>query len=87
MTQGPRDAISPEARRYAATAWQVFAVSLCAAAMLLLLCARELPAWAEQHAPDFEPAAAALDSALAQSGLSAPYDTLHHFMERLAEPG
>jgi len=84
MASSQSDAIQPAERRHTAGPWRVLGASLIGAAVLLLLCARELPAWADQKAPDIAPYAQWLDQKMDAAGLDAPYDAIHALMQRLA---
>ena len=86
MTSSQSDAIQPTERRRTTGPWRVLGASLAGAALLLVLCARELPAWADQKSPDLAPYAQWLDEKMDAAGLDAPYDAVHSFMQRLAGP-
>ncbi len=79
------DAIPATNRRHTASAWGVLRASLLGGLMLLLFCARELPAWADQKAPELSPYAHWLDEKLDAIGLGAPYDAIHALMQRLSD--
>jgi hypothetical protein len=53
--------------------------------MLLLFCSRELPAWADQKWPELSEAAKTIDDTLNGADLTGPYDTIHAFVQRLAD--
>jgi hypothetical protein len=78
------DAIPPQDRRHTAEARGVLIASLIGALMLLLLCSRELPPWADREWPDLSDAATAIGDTLSATGLSLPYDAIHGLMQRLA---
>jgi len=83
MASAQTDAIPPQDREHRADARGVLMASLFASLMLLIFCARELPAWADQKWPELSDVAKSLDDTL--SAVSAPYDALHAFMQRFAD--
>jgi hypothetical protein len=83
MASAQTDAIPPQDREHTANARGVLIASLLASLMLLIFCARELPSWADRELPELSGVAKSLDDTL--SAVSAPYDTLHGFIQRLAD--
>jgi len=83
MASAQTDAIPPQDREHTADARGVLIASLLASLMLLIFCARELPSWADREWPELSGVAKSLDDTL--SAVSAPYDALHAFMQRLSD--
>ena len=79
------DAIPPQDREHSADARGVLFACLLGSLMLLIFCARELPAWADQKWPELSDTAKAIDDTLGALDLTAPYDAIHGFMQRLAD--
>jgi hypothetical protein len=85
MASAQTDAIPPFDRKPGSDARGVLVACLLGAVILLLFCARELPAWADQTLPELSDGAKAIDDALSAADLSAPYDAIHAFMQRLSD--
>jgi len=83
MATAQADAIPPHDRQHTASPRGVLAACLTGSLVLLVFCARELPAWADQKWPELSEAVQAVDDAL--SGLAGPYDAIHGFMQRFAD--
>ena len=83
MAGAQSDAIPPSDREHGADARAVLTACLVASFVLLVFCARELPAWADQKWPELSESAKSLDDTL--SGLAVPYDAIHGFMQRFAD--
>lgn len=83
MATAQTDAIPPQDREHTASARGVLTACLIGSLILLIFCARELPAWADQKWPEMSEAAKLVDDAL--SGLAAPYDTIHGFIQKFAD--
>jgi len=83
MASAQSDAIPPQDRAHTAGARGVLLASLIGSLMLLIFCARELPAWADQKWPEAAEMAKSIDEAL--DVFSAPYDAIHGFMQRFAD--
>ncbi len=79
------DAIPLQDRQLSTDARGVLLASLLGSLMLLIFCARELPAWADQKWPELSDTAKAIDDGLSAGGLLAAYDAIHGFMQRLAD--
>ena len=69
MATAQTDAIPPFDREHGANARGVLTACLIGSLVLLVFCARELPAWADQKWPEVSVAAKAVDDGL--SGLAA----------------
>jgi hypothetical protein len=85
MTSAQADAIPPFDRKHTAGPRGVLIACLLGAVMLLIFCSRELPAWADQQLPELSDTAKAIDDALDAAHLTAPYDAIHTFMQRLSD--
>ena len=85
MASAQTDAIPAVDREPSTDARGVWAACLLGSLMLLIFCARELPAWADQKWPELSDAAKSIDDTLSAASLSAPYDAIHGFMQRLAD--
>jgi hypothetical protein len=85
MATAQADAIPPFDREQGADARGVLVACLLGSLMLVIFCARELPAWADQKWPELSEIAKSIDDALNSTGLAAPYDAIHGFMQRLAD--
>jgi hypothetical protein len=85
MASAQTDAIPPIDRKHAADARGVLTACLLGSVMLLLFCSRELPAWADRQLADLSDAAKQLDDTLNAANLTAPYDTIHAFMQHLSD--
>jgi hypothetical protein len=85
MASAKTDAIPPSDRKHSADARGVLVACLLGGVVLLLFCSRELPAWADQKLPELSDTAKAIDDALDAMHLTAPYDAIHAFMQRLAD--
>ena len=85
MASAQADAIPPFDRKAGSDARGVLAACLLGAAILLLFCSRELPTWADQQLPELSDSAKAIDDALDGAHLTAPYDAIHAFMQRLSD--
>jgi hypothetical protein len=85
MASAQTDAIPPQDRKHTANPRGVLIASLLGAVILLLFCSRELPNWADQKLPELSDAAKAIDDTLNAIHLTAPYDAIHSFMQRLAD--
>jgi hypothetical protein len=85
MASTQADAIPPFDRKHTTDARGVLISCLLSAAMLLLFCSRELPTWAEQTLPELSDYAKQLDGTLEAANLTAPYDVIHAFMQRLSD--
>jgi hypothetical protein len=83
MATAQADAIPPFDREHGASARGVLTACLIGSLVLLVFCARELPAWADQKWPELSNTAKAVDDAL--NGLAGPYDAIHGFMQRFAD--
>ena len=83
MTTAQTDAIPSSDRQHGAGARGVLIACLIGSLVLLIFCARELPAWADQKWPELSDTAKSIDDTL--SGLAAPYDAIHGFMQRFAD--
>ena len=83
MASAQTDAIPPQDRAHTAGAGGVLLACLIGSLVLLIFCARELPAWADQKWPELSETAKAVDEAL--GSLAAPYDAIHGFMQRFAD--
>jgi len=83
MATAQADAIPPHDREPGASPRGVLAACLIGSLVLLVFCARELPAWADQKWPEVAETAKAVDDAL--SALAGPYDAIHGFMQRFAD--
>ena len=83
MATAQADAIPPHDREHTASPRGVLAACLIGALVLLVFCARELPAWADQKWPELSETAKAIDDGL--SAVAAPYDAIHGFMQRFAD--
>ena len=84
MASAQTDAIPPQDRQHTASPRGVLIACLLGTVMLLLFCSRELPAWADQKLPELSDIAKQIDEALDAVHLSAPYDAIHAFMQRLS---
>ena len=84
MATAQSDAIPPFDRKPGSDARGVLVACLLGATVLLLLCSRELPAWADQQLPELSDTAKAIDDTLNATGLTAPYDAIHAFMQRVS---
>ena len=82
MAAAQSDAIPPQDRQHTAGARSVLTACLIGSLMLLIFCARELPAWADQKWPEMSETAKSIDDAL--GGLAAPYDAIHGFMQKFS---
>ena len=85
MASAQTDAIPQFDRQHTASPRGVLVASMLGAAMLLLFCSRELPAWADQKWPELSDATKQIDDALDAIHLTAPYDAIHAFMQRLSD--
>jgi hypothetical protein len=85
MASAQADAIPPFDRKPGSDAFGVLVACLLGAAILLLFCSRELPAWADQQLPELSDTAKAIDDTLDSVHLDAPYDVIHVFMQRLSD--
>ena len=85
MASAQTDAIPQVDRQHAASARGVLTACLIGTLMLLLFCSRELPAWADQKLPELSDTAKAIDDALDAIDVTAPYDAIHAFMQRLSD--
>ena len=85
MASAQADAIPPFDRKHTASPRGVLIACVLGAGMLLLFCSRELPAWADQQLPQLSDTAKAIGDALDAARLTAPYDAIHSFMQRLAD--
>ena len=85
MASAQADAIPPFDRQHGSDARGVLIACALGAVMLLLFCSHELPNWADQQMPELSDAAKAIDGALDAGHLTVPYDTIHSFMQRLAD--
>jgi hypothetical protein len=85
MASTQADAIPPSDRRHTARPRGVLISCLLGAVMLLLFCSRELPNWADQKLPELSDTAKAINDTLDAIDLTAPYDAIHAFMQRLAD--
>ena len=85
MASAQADAIPPFDRKPGTDARGVLVACVLVAVMLLLFCSRELPAWADQQLPQLSDAAKVIDDALDTARLTAPYDAIHSFIQRLAD--
>jgi hypothetical protein len=83
MATAQADAIPPFDREHRASARGVLAACVIGSLVLLIFCARELPAWADQKWPELSDTAKSIDDGL--SGLAAPYDAIHGFMQHFAD--
>jgi hypothetical protein len=83
MATAQTDAIPPIDRARTTSACGVLIACLVGSLVLLIFCARELPAWADQKWPELSETANAIDDAL--SGVAAPYDAIHGFIQRFAD--
>ena len=83
MASAQSDAIPTQDREHTANARGVLIASLFGSLMLLIFCARELPAWTDQKWPELSDAAKEIDDTL--NALAAPYDAIHGFMQRFAD--
>ena len=83
MASAQTDAIPPQDREHTAGARGVLAASLVGSLMLLIFCARELPAWADREWPELLETAKSIDDALGAVG--APYEAIHGIMQRFAD--
>ena len=83
MATAQTDAIPPHDREHGTSARSVLTACLIGALVLLIFCARELPAWADQKWPEIADTAKSVNDAL--SGVAAPYDALHGFIQRFAD--
>jgi hypothetical protein len=84
MSSAQTDAIPPQDRRHTVGPRGVLIACLVGALMLLLLCSRELPPWADREWAGLSDAAQAIDDTLSAAGFTAPYDAIHGLMQRLA---
>jgi hypothetical protein len=85
MASAQTDAIPPQDRTQGTSPRGVLTACLLGSVMLLIFCARELPGWADQKLPELSDTAKAIDDALNAARLTAPYDAIHAFMQRLAD--
>ena len=85
MASDQTDAIPPFDRKHTASPRGVLTASLLGAVMLLLFCSRELPAWVDQQLPELSDTAKAIDDTLNAIDLTAPYDAIHTFTQRLSD--
>jgi hypothetical protein len=83
MASAQTDAIPPQDRKHTAGGRGVFLASLIGSLMLLIFCARELPAWVDREWPELSETAKSIDDVL--GGLAAPYDALHGFKQRFSD--
>lgn len=85
MACAQADAIPPFDRKHAASPRGVLIACALGAVMLLLFCSRELPNWVDLQLPELSDAAKAIDGTLDAGHLTAPYDAIHSFVQRLAD--
>jgi len=85
MASAQADAIPAFDREHTASPRGVLTACLMGAAMLLIFCSRELPAWADQTLPELSDTAKQIDDTLNAVDLTAPYDAIHTFMQRLSD--
>ena len=85
MASAQTDAIPPFDRKHTASPRGVLTACLMGATMLLIFCSRELPGWADQKLPELSDTAKAIDDTLDAVRLTAPYEAIHGFMQRLAD--
>jgi hypothetical protein len=85
MATAQADAIPAFDRKHTGSPRSVLAACLLGAAVLLLFCSRELPAWADQTLPELSDTAKAIDDTLNAVDLTAPYDAIHAYMQRLSD--
>jgi hypothetical protein len=85
MATAQADAIPPFDRERSTHARGVLTACLVGSLVLLALCARELPAWADQKWPELSDTAKSIGDTLSAMDLSAPYDAIHAFMQRFSD--
>jgi hypothetical protein len=85
MATAQADAIPPFDREHTASPRGVLLACLMGSLILLLFCARELPAWADQKWAELSDTAKQIDDTLDAARLTAPYDAIHALMQKFAD--